>query len=178
MNFETLSSKTIYKGKVFNLRQDYVRMPNGNHARLDIIDHPPTVTLLPIDAENKIWFIRQYRHAVGGEILELPAGVVEDGELPELCARREIREEIGMSAGQVLLIGEFFLVPGYSSEYMYVYLARDLKPDPLPGDEDEFISVTRTPIEAAFQMVESGEIQDAKTLAVLLLAAPHLKHKE
>ena len=177
MKFETLGSKTIYKGRVFNLRQDEVRMPNGNLAHLDIIDHPPAVTLVPVDAEGFIWFVRQYRHATGGDILELPAGVVEAGEAPEVCALREIREEIGMSAGGIRLIGEFYEVPGYSSEYMYTYLAWDLKPDRLPGDEDEFISVERISIKEAYQMAENGEIKDAKTLAALLLAAPHLRSK-
>jgi ADP-ribose pyrophosphatase len=174
MNFETISTKTIYKGKVFTVRLDQVRMPDGKQAQFDIIDHPPAVTLVPVDTDNHIWFIRQYRHAIGGEILELPAGVVEAGEPPDLCAGREIREETGMSAGQILNIGEFYEVPGYSTEYMYVYLARDLRPDPLPGDEDEYISVERIPIDEAYRMAQRGEILDAKTIAALLLAAPHL----
>ena len=170
MKFETITSQTIHKGKVFNLRLDQVRMPNGKQTQYDIIDHPPAVTLVPVDTENTIWFVRQYRHAVGREILELPAGVIEFGEPPELCAWREIREETGMSAGQILNIGEFHQVPGYSTEYMYVYLARDLKPDPLPGDEDEYISVERIPIDEAYRMAQNGEILDAKTLAALLLS--------
>jgi ADP-ribose pyrophosphatase len=177
MKFELLESKTIFKGKVFNLRQDQVRMPDGKRTQLDIIDHPPAVTLVPVDAEDYIWFVRQYRHPTGGEILELPAGVMETDEAPEVCASREIREEIGMSAGGMRLIGEFYEVPGYSSEYMYVYLAWDLKPEPLQGDEDEFISVERIPIKQAYHMAENGEIKDAKTLAALLLAAPHLRNK-
>jgi ADP-ribose pyrophosphatase len=174
MKFETVDSQTVHKGKVFNLRLDQVRMPDGKQARFDIIDHPPAVTLVPVDTDNTILFIRQYRHAIGGEILELPAGVVEAGEPAELCARREIREETGMSASEILNIGEFYQVPGYSTEYMYVYLAKDLKPDPLPGDEDEYISVERIPVDKAYQMAQNGEIVDAKTLAALLLAAPHL----
>lgn len=178
MKFELLGSETLYKGKVFNLRQDLVRMPNGNQTHLDIIDHPPAVTLVPVDAEDCIWFVRQYRHATGGDILELPAGVMEADEAPDVCALREIREEIGMSAGGIRLIGEFYEVPGYSSEYMFVYLAWDLMLNPLPGDEDEFISVERIDVKQAYQMAENGEIKDAKTLAALLLAAPHLRNKE
>ncbi len=175
MTFETLSSKTLYQGKVFDLQQEQVRMPNGKTARLDIIEHPPSVTLVPLDDEGYIWFIRQYRHAARVEILELPAGVVESGEAPEACALREIREETGMSAAEIQLLGEFYLVPGYSSEYMYVYLVKELQPDPLPGDEDEFITVERISIEAAYQMAEAGEIRDAKSIAALLLAAPYIK---
>lgn len=80
-----------------------------------------------------------------------------------------------MSAAEIQLLGEFYLVPGYSSEYMYVYLVKELQPDPLPGDEDEFITVERIPVEAAYQMAEAGEIRDVKSIAALLLAAPHLK---
>lgn len=177
MKFDTLESKTIYRGRVFSLRLDQVRMPNGNQTQVDIIDHPPAVTLVPVDAENNIWFIRQYRHPIGGEILELPAGVIEANEPPDECARREIREETGMSAGNIQPIGAFYQVPGYSTEYLYIYLAWDLKPDPLPGDEDEFISVERIPIDRAYRMAENGEIPDSKTLAALLLAAPHLKSR-
>jgi ADP-ribose pyrophosphatase len=174
MEFETIETETIYTGRVFSLRRDRVRMPGGKEARLDIIDHPPAVTLLPVDDQGQILFVRQYRHAAGKELLELPAGVMEAGETPEACAHREIREETGMSAGSLQPIGEFLEVPGYSTEYMYVYLARDLKANPLPGDEDEFISVERYPIARAYHMAHSGEIVDAKTLASLLLAQPYL----
>jgi ADP-ribose pyrophosphatase len=176
MKFTTIASETIYEGKVFDLRQDRVRMPNGNEATLDIIQHPPAVTLIPVDEEGNILFVRQYRHAAGVELLELPAGVMEEGESPEACAGREMREETGMSAGSLQPIGEFHQVPGYSTEYMYIYLARELKPAPLPGDEDEFISVERYSIERAYEMATHGEIVDAKTLASLLLAIPYLRY--
>jgi ADP-ribose pyrophosphatase len=99
---------------------------------------------------------------------------MEAGETPDECARREIREETGMSAGSIQPVGEFHQVPGYSTEYMYIFLARDLLPDPLPGDEDEFISVERYPIKQAYEMAHHGEIVDAKTLASLLLAHSYL----
>jgi len=92
-----------------------------------------------------------------------------------VCAGREIREETGMSAGSLQLLGEFHQVPGYSTEYMYIYLARDLKPAPLPGDEDEYISVERYSVDRAYEMAMHGEIVDAKTLASLLLAIPYLR---
>jgi len=175
MKFITIGTETIYEGKVFDLRLDRVRMPNGRETTLDIIQHPPAVTLIPVDDEGNILFVRQYRHAVGDEILELPAGVMEDGESPEVCAGREIREETGMSAGSLQPLGEFHQVPGYSTEYMYIYLARDLKPAPLPGDEDEYISVERYSVDRAYEMAMHGEIVDAKTLASLLLAIPYLR---
>lgn len=174
MKFELLESTTIHQGRVFNLRRDRVRTPHGREVNLDIIDHPPAVTLIPLDSQGNILFVRQYRHAISQEFLELPAGVKEKGEDPEECARREIREETGMSAGSIQLLGEFYQAPGYSTEYMYIFLAQDLKPDPLPGDVDEFITVERYPVKQAYAMARDGGIVDAKSLAALLLAAPIL----
>lgn len=174
MKFETLSTERIFQGKAFNVRRDQVRLPDGKTARLDIVEHRGAVTLLPIDQDGGVWFVRQYRHAAGIVLLELPAGVLEAGEAPEACALRELREEIGMSAGCLDKIGEFFLAPGYSTEYMHVYLARELTPDPLPGDVDEFLSLEKIPPQQVIEKALAGEIRDAKSLAVLLLAKPWL----
>jgi ADP-ribose pyrophosphatase len=108
-------------------------------------------------------------------MLELPAGVIDPGEQPDLCALRELREEIGMSANQIQKIGGFYIAPGYSSEFLHIYLATGLKSDPLPADEDEFISVERIATELALSMIGDEKIQDAKTLASLLLASAHLR---
>jgi len=156
------------------VRRDEVRLPNGRTSRLDVVEHTGAVTLVPFDEEGRIWFVRQYRHPAGGMLLELPAGTLEEDEPAETCALREIREEIGMSAGALLKLGEFYMVPGYSSELMHVYLATALQPDALPQDADEFIEVERIPAQRAFEMIEEGQIRDAKTITGLLLARPHL----
>ena len=101
--------------------------------------------------------------------------MIEPGEPPLDCARREIREEIGMAAGRIEPIGEYFLAPGYSTEFMHVFLATDLRPDPLPGDADEFISAEAIPLDVVLRMVENGKIRDAKTLASLMLAKHYLQ---
>ena len=98
MKFETIHSQPMYQGRAFSVRQDRVRLPNGAETKLDIVEHIGAVTILPVDADGNIWFVRQYRHAIGIEILELPAGTLEPGETPEVCADRETREEIGMGA--------------------------------------------------------------------------------
>ena len=170
MKYQTLQSEPVYQGKAFRVRRDQVRLPDGQAARLDIVEHIGAVTILPLDADGRIWFVRQYRHAAAQELLELPAGTLEPGEPPEACARREIREETGLAAGELRKLGEFFLAPGYSTEYMHVFLATDLHPDPLPGDQDEFLSVEAHLAGEVFEMIARGEIQDAKTLAALLLA--------
>lgn len=175
MAFETQKSELIYTGKAFDVRRDQVRLPAGITTDIEIVVHPGAVTLIPIDAQDRILFVRQYRHAVGQELLELPAGTLDEGEIPEICAQREIREETGMSAAKLEKIGEFFLVPGYSTEYMYIFLATSLKPDPLPGDEDEFISVEAVTMATIPELIAQGVLQDAKSLAALLLAEPYLK---
>lgn len=174
MDFETLGTKMIYQGRVFEVRQDTIQWPDGRQVKLDIVNHPPAVVILPVDATGHIWFIRQYRHPTGGLILELPAGVIEAGETPEACAGREIREEIGMSAQKIEKIGEFYMAPGYSTEYLYIFIAKDLQVNPLPGDVDEYIRVDRIPINDAYDLAERGALPDAKSLAALLLARRHL----
>lgn len=174
MPHELISSESTYQGKAFSVRRDHLRLPDGSSARLDIVEHVPAVTVVPIDKQGQLWFVSQYRHPTGGELLELPAGTMEAGEEPAACASREIREETGMAAGKLQKIGEFFLAPGYSTEYMYVYLASDLAYDPLPGDQDEFLSVERFPVAQVYAMLHRGEIRDAKTIAALCLAHPFL----
>lgn len=174
MDFETLESETIFRGKVFDVRQDEVRLPDGGQTRLDIVVHNSSVTLLPVDEQGRIWFVRQYRHPAETQLLELPAGVMEGNESAEACAYREVREEIGMAAGRLEKVGEFYLAPGYSTEYMYVFVARELSPAPLPGDEDEFISVEKIPVGEVYAMAERGELRDSKSLAALFLARAQL----
>lgn len=175
MSFTTLKSETLFHGRVFDLRRDEVRYPNGLVAQLDIVQHNGAVAMLPLDEEGRIHFVRQYRHAAGAELLELPAGTLEDGETPETCARRELREEIGMAANHWVRLGEFFLAPGYSTERIHLFLARELQPEALEPDEDEFLQLEPIPMEKAFELARSGEIRDAKTLAGLYLAQPHLQ---
>jgi ADP-ribose pyrophosphatase len=111
------------------------------------------------------------------DLLELPAGTLEEGEDPALCAAREIREETGFAADKIEKIGDFYLAPGYSTEFMHVYLAQELRHDPLAADDDEFLSVEKIPFAEAIQMAERGEMPDAKSLAALLLAKSHLNQK-
>jgi ADP-ribose pyrophosphatase len=167
MSFETIHSEKKYRGKAFDVRQDQVRLPDGQTVSLDIIDHVGAVTLIPVDKNGMIWFVRQYRHATGKLLLELPAGTLESGEQPEACALRELREEIGMACKHLQKVGEFYLAPGYSTEYMHIFKATGLYPDPLPGDPDEFLSIEKIPLEQAFQMAVKGEIQDSKSLVGL-----------
>ena len=175
MPFELIKSETLLQGRTFKVRRDTLKTPDGRETRLEILDHGGSVVILPIDRENHLLFVRQYRHATGGDLLELPAGTREEEEPFEECAAREIREETGMEAGKLQKVGEFYLAPGYSTEFMAVFLATDLKENPLQADEDEFLQVERIPLKKALEMAERGEVPDAKSLAALLLAKPHLE---
>src|SRR5215510_11217741 len=135
MPFELIKSETILQGRAFKIRRDYVKIPNGQEITLEIIEHGGSVVILAVDDEGNIRFVRKYRHATGQDILELPAGTRDGNEPYEECAAREIREETGMEAGKLEKIGEFFLAPGYSTEFMAVFLATGLKHNPLHANE-------------------------------------------
>ena len=175
MPFDTIKSETVYLGKAFDVHRDQVKLPDGKITTFDVVVHPGAVTMIPINSHGQILFVRQYRYCVGQYLLELPAGTLDEGESPETCALREVREEIGMSAEHLEKIGEFFLVPGYSTERMYIYLATELSSDPLQGDEDEFITVEAIALEKVPELVSQGIIQDAKSIAALYLAQPYLR---
>src|SRR5688572_20598107 len=174
MPFELIRSEVLLKGRAFTIRRDTMKTPDGRETKFDIVDHGGSVVLVPIDNEGNILFVRQYRHAAGEDLLELPAGTRDGDEPFEECAAREIREETGMQAGKLQKVGEFYLAPGYSSEFMVVFLATGLKDDPLDADDDEFLQLEKIPLKKAIQMAEQGNIPDAKSLAALLLAKPYL----
>jgi len=175
MPFELLRSETLLKGRAFAIRRDWMKTPDGRETKFDIIEHGGSVVIVPLDSDGRLLFVRQYRHATGRDLLELPAGTLNEGEDPDVCAAREIREETGFAAGRLERLGEFFLAPGYSTEFMVVYLATDLKHDPLEADADEFLSVERIPIGRALEMARRGEMPDAKSLAALFLCEARLQ---
>lgn len=169
MTEERKQSEFAFRGKVFNVRIDYLNRPGGRMSRIDVVEHNSAVTILPIDVDGQVWFIRQYRHPIEMELLELPAGVMEDNEAPEYSAQRELREEIGMAANRLTLLGDFYLAPGYSTEHMFAFLATELIPAPLQPDDDEEIRIEKIPLSQVQAEVSAGRIQDSKTLAVLFL---------
>jgi ADP-ribose pyrophosphatase len=175
VKFTTEKSAVVFNGRVFELVQEQVRYPDGRLAEVDLIRHAGAVAMLPIDSDGQLVFIRQYRHAVGGMLLEIPAGRLEAGEDPEACAQRELQEEIGMAAGWLRPLGGFYPVAGYSDEYLHIFLAGDLEASQLPGDADELIELERLSPSTALSMAARGEIQDAKTLIALFWAQAELR---
>ena len=169
MPFELLRSEILLKGRAFAIRRDWMKTPDGRETKFDIIEHGGSVVIIPLDSDGNLLFVRQYRHATGQDLLELPAGTLEKNDDPDVCAAREIREETGFAAGKLEQLGQFYLAPGYSTEFMVVYLATDLTHDPLEADADEFLSVERIPFAQALEMARRGEMPDAKSLAALFL---------
>lgn len=174
MALKRISSEIAYRGRVFDVRHDVLAQPDGKEITYDTVVHIGAVAMVAIDADHQILFVRQYRHSTGKRLLELPAGTLDEGEAPGACAQRELREEVGMAPGSLTQLGEFFLAPGYSTERMWIYLARDLSPEKLQGDEDEDIEIERMSLEQALGAIQSGEIEDAKTIVGLYLAKSYL----
>lgn len=172
--FKLIKSEPIFQSRTFKLRRDTVQMPNNRETRLDIVEHGGSVVMVPLDEDGNIVFVRQYRHAAGLDLLELPAGTRDGAEPPDVCAAREMREETGLAAARLDPLGAFYLAPGYSTEFMYVFLATGLTPNPLPADADEFLQVQKIPARQAMEMAVRSEIQDCKSLAALLLARSSL----
>jgi ADP-ribose pyrophosphatase len=175
MEYQVEKSEIVFRGKVFNIRRDVVKAPTGRRHVIDVVDHGGAVTMLPVDDQGRILFVRQYRHPTGGYILELPAGTLDPEEAPEDCAIRECREEVGMAAGRLIHLGDCYLAPGYSSELNHMYMALDLTPAPLSPDEDEDIRVEPIPVKDIQALVDRGGIRDGKSLAGLFLALPLLQ---
>ncbi len=167
---QTLSQETIFSGRIIEARVDTLLMPDGSTITREVVAHPGAVAIVPIDADDNALLVRQYRHAVGERLLEIPAGVIERGESPDDTAQRELQEEIGFASLDLRALGGVYSAPGFCDEFLYLYIARDLTPSRLPGDEDEDISVERIPMSRVDRLIRLGEIQDAKSVAGLLMA--------
>jgi ADP-ribose pyrophosphatase len=165
-----IGSDLIHDGKVVHLYVDTVRLPNGRTTRRETVRHSGAVAIIPLDSDGKIVLVRQYRHAAGRALLEIPAGTLNKGEDPDQCAIRELQEETGYKPGKLQKIGGIFVAPGYSTEFIHLYLATDLTASRLDMDADEFIEVQHVPLPEVLNRIRSGEIPDAKTICALFLA--------
>ena len=170
---EFLDSKKIFAGRVFEVTVDTVREGDKTYVR-EVVHHPGSAVILPAFDDGTVALVRQYRHPAVKYLLELPAGTLNGKERPEDGASRELEEELGVRAGKLEKLSEFFVSPGFCEEKMWLYLATDLTETEQRLEDDEFIEVVRLPINRALQMITDGEIEDAKTIIGLMLAAPRL----
>lgn len=176
MSYEVLESKLTYEGKIVKVTVDRLQMPDGKTAvRETVIRGKNAAAVLPVDAEGKIVFVRQYRHAFGEMLLEIPAGVLEEGEEPLVGVKRELAEETGNLAGNVEFICEIYPTVGFCTEKVYLFFASDLTPCQQCLDPDEFIEIERYTPEEAVEMIYRGEIKDGKTVAAIF--AYQMRHK-
>jgi ADP-ribose pyrophosphatase len=160
----------IYQGRVFLLVRENVTLDNGVTTDLDYIEHPGAAAIVPLIGTDEVVLIKQYRHALKRYIWEIPAGTLDPQEEAAACARRELAEETGYSAGEWCQLGEITPVPGYSNERIHLFLASKLGPAHQKLDSDEVLAIHRVPLARAVQMISSGDIQDAKSICGLLLA--------
>lgn len=165
---------TIYRGRVVNLGLEEARLPDGRRFPVEVIRHPGGAAVAAVDAQNRVCLIRQYRHAAGGWLWELPAGKIDPGEAPLGTARRELAEEAGVGAEDWHALGEVVMAPGYSDEVIYLFLAQELSPAAVDHQADELIEIHWLPLDTAVQRALSGELQDAKSVIGLLRAAEYL----
>jgi ADP-ribose pyrophosphatase len=168
MSEEILHSEYLYRGRIIKLRLDQVRLANRAVVAREIVEHRGAVVIIAIDERKRVLMVRQFRSGVGRELLELPAGTLEDGEDPALCATRELKEETGYSAIEWRELGYFYSSPGFCTEKMFLYLARKLTPGIAAPEEDELIHVESMPLTDLLAMVDRGEIIDSKSIIGLL----------
>ena len=166
-----LESNQVFDGSRIKVRVDDVEMADGRKARREVVEHPDAVVILALRDDGLIAFVRQWRHATGRALLELPAGRVDPGEEPEETARRELREEVGLDPARLDFARGFFVAPGFANEFLHGFVARDCTESPLEADEDEELIVEWMPLGDAFELVESGEIIDAKSVIMIQFLA-------
>ena len=170
---ETLSSEPVYNGKVFDIRIDAIRDGDVEYKR-EIVEHKGSAVVIPVFDDGTVALVRQYRHAAGKHLLEICAGTLNVGEDPELGARRELQEEIGVTAGKIEKLCEFYVSPGFLTEKMHLYLATELTETQQNLEDDEILTVERHQVLDLMKMVENGEVEDAKTIIGIIQTAARL----
>ncbi len=170
--------RTVFEGRVLRLNVERVRLPNGRVAELEIAHHPGGAAIVAIDAQRRVCLLRQYRHATGGWLTELPAGKLDGGEPPIACARRELAEEAGVDAGRWESLGSFYSSPGVLTEVIHLFLASELSPSDARPEEHEVFEAQWLPLDDALAAAAAGGLADAKTIIGLLWARERLGHPE
>ncbi len=162
--------KEIFRGRVVNLNLETVTLPNGATIELEVVRHPGAAAAVPLTDDGNVLLVRQYRHAAGGYIVEVPAGKIDPGEEPLACAAREVEEEIGRRASSLVPMLSFYTTPGFTDEVIHLFLATGLTPGTQSLEHDEVLEVVEMPLEQAIRHIADGTIRDAKTIIGLQAA--------
>jgi len=171
---EVVASEDLYRGRIFTVTLDTVREGGGEYTR-EVVRHPGSAAIVAVHDDRTVSLVRQYRHPAVKYLLEIPAGSRDAFESPEECAARELEEEMGLVAESWEKLSEFFVSPGFCGEKMWVYLATDLTETKASPEDDENLELVRLPFASALEMIEAGEIEDAKTIIGLSLAAARMR---
>ncbi len=177
MSYEVKSSRVVYTGRVFRLEKDVITLPDGRETTRETIIHGGAAAMIPIDDEGKIIFVRQYRHSARRQVLEIPAGTIENGEDPYDCAMREIEEETSYKAGKMTFLFKMFSSIGFCSEVIHIYLAENLIKGEFNMDADEFITIERYTLDESIDLIKKGEICDSKTIAAVFAYKDYIETK-
>ncbi len=167
--------RTVFKGKVVDLGLEAFELPDGRPCELEVIRHPGAAAVVPLHDDGTVTLVRQYRHAGGGMMLEIPAGILEEGEVPELGARRELAEETGLTTDKLRRLVILHTTPGFTDERIWIFLGTGLaeSADGQDLDDDEYLAPERMPLVEALELIDRGQITDGKTIVGLHLAARH-----
>ncbi|MHB8160009.1 MAG: NUDIX domain-containing protein [Thermoleophilia bacterium] len=168
MNNRIISSEYVYQGRLIRLRLDQVELPDGQRTIREVMEHPGAAVIVPVDGEGTVHLVRQYRDAIGQQLLEVPAGKLDPGEDPADCARRELREELGLTAGKLTRLTAFYSSPGFCDEILHVFLAEELTHGEEDSDHEEFIKPEQRPLDPLSELLP--ELKDGKSIIGVMLA--------
>ncbi len=163
-----INLETIYEGKIFDVQQRLIELPDGRQTVYDIVKNPNACAVVPMDDDGNVIMVRQFRQSAGKVLLEIPAGKIDEGEDPDTCAVRELQEETGYIAGNIEKLADMRVSPGFSTEIIYIYKAENLEIGETNFDEDEFIETVKLPLSEVYRMITKGEIEDGKTICGIL----------
>jgi ADP-ribose pyrophosphatase len=172
-----LSSELIYKGRIITLKKDKVKLPNGQESFREVAEHAPAAVILPFEAPDKIFLVKQYRHPLKKIILEAPAGLIENKEAPLSAAKRELQEETGFTAKKWTKVGEHYPSPGFCDECMHFYVAESLLAGKTSFDQDEYMELTPVTLDEMEDLIAKNEILDGKTMLIYLLFRKYILGK-
>ncbi|WP_105615940.1 NUDIX domain-containing protein [Vallitalea okinawensis] len=170
-----LDRQQVFKGRILDVVIDSITFPNGQEAKREMVIHHGAAAIVPFDNEGNIYLVEQYRHPVGDYILEIPAGTLEPGEDPKVCAERELEEEIGYKAGNIQHLMDIYPAVGFSTERIAIYTAHDLIESEQNLDEDEFVEVKKFSLDEIVEMIDNGQILDSKSICALLKIVKDMK---
>lgn len=173
---KTISSKKIFEGKIIKVFFDDVMLPNKKMATREKVWHPGAVAVVPLTMDNEIILIKQYRYPVEEVLIEIPAGKLDKDEIPMDCARRELQEEVGAIGGNLVHLTSFHTTPGFSNEFLHLYLATNFENKENNPDEDEFLQIIKVPLKDSMDWVFEGKIKDAKSIIGILMTCEYIKN--